>query len=247
MYFNMNDEKKESSTKSHKWLRRSLIWVVSAIILCVLIIVICNIIVISTVDGKIYSNIQEIPYRKVGLLLGTSPKLANGNSNVYYENRINAAVELYTAHKISYFLISGDNHRLNYNEPEDMRQSLIESGVPDSVIFLDYAGFRTYDSMIRAKKVFGQDSVTVISQQWHNERAVYIASHIDLDAIAFNASDVSVRKAYIRNHIREYVAKVKAIFDVIFGTNPRYLGEHVSIPGSQSTEYKDSIGELIGA
>ena len=237
----------KSTTKSHKWLRHSLIWIISAITLCVLIIVICNIIVKFNVDGKIYSNIQEIPYRKVGLLLGTSPKLANGNSNVYYKNRINAAVELYSAHKISYFLISGDNHRHNYNEPEEMRQSLIEYGVPDSVIFLDYAGFRTYDSMIRAKKVFGQDSITIISQPWHNERAVYIASHIDLDAIAFNASDVRVRKAYIKNHLREYIAKVRAIFDVIFGTDPRYLGEPVSIPDSQSTEYKDSIGKLIGA
>ena len=110
-----------------------------------------------------------------------------------------------------------------------MRQSLIAMGVPDSVIVLDYAGFRTLDSMVRAKKVFGQDSVTVISQFWHNERAVYLAKTQDVDAIAFNAKDVDYLSVYLKNHLREWLAKVKAVMDVIFNKPPKFLGEPVVI------------------
>lgn len=116
-----------------------------------------------------------------------------------------------------------------YNEPECMRRSLVALGVPDSIIYSDYAGFRTFDSMVRCKEVFGQDSVTVISQHWHNERALYIAQHAGLDAIAFNALDVQVKHAYLKNHIRELLAKVKVVMDVTFHKQPKFLGEPVKV------------------
>ncbi len=205
---------------------------------------ICNVIVKQSAKGLLYDDVWAIPYRKVGLLLGTSPNMANGTPNRYYHHRIEATASLYFAHKISYILISGDNHRHGYNEPEEMRQSLIALGVPDSVITLDYAGLRTYDSMVRAHKVFGQRSITVISQYWHNERAIYIARQKGMDAIAFNAQDVSYRRSYLKNHTRESLAKVKVVWDVATNKNPRYLGEPVAIPDGQSTEYKDSIRQL---
>lgn len=205
---------------------------------------ICNVIVKQSAKGLLYDDVWAIPYRKVGLLLGTSPNMANGTPNRYYHHRIEATASLYFAHKISYILISGDNHRHGYNEPEEMRQSLIALGVPDSVITLDYAGLRTYNSMVRAHKVFGQRSITVISQYWHNERAIYIARQKGMDAIAFNAQDVSYRRSYLKNHTRESLAKVKVVWDVATNKNPRYLGEPVAIPDGQSTEYKDSIRQL---
>lgn len=211
------------------------------VLLCAIFVVCCNLTVKNSAKGLLYDNVQTIPARKVGLLLGTSPYTAKGIVNRYYNNRIDAAAELYFAHKISYILISGDNHRHGYNEPEEMRQSLIAKGVPDSVIFLDYAGFRTYDSMVRAKKVFGEDSITVISQHWHNERALYIAQHHQLEAIAFNAKEVYYRKAYLKNHARELAAKVKAVLDVTIHKQPHFLGDPMPIPGSQSTAFKDSI------
>ena len=113
-----------------------------------------------------------------------------------------------------------------------------------SAIVLDYAGFRTYDSMVRAYKVFGQRSFTVISQYWHNERAVYIARKKGMNAIAFNAQDVSYRRSYLKNHARESLAKVKVVWDVATNKNPRYWGEPVAIPDGQTTEYKDSIRHL---
>jgi SanA protein len=183
--------------------------------------------------GRLYADVNEIPYRKVGLVLGTIP-IVNDHENFYYKYRMNAAAELYFAHKVSYLLLSGDNHVSHYNEPESMRKSLIERGVPDSVIYLDCAGFRTFDSMVRAKKVFAQDSVTVISQQWHDERAIFIARHFDLDAIAFCAKDCTVgRRVYLKNHLREVFAKVKVVLDLIIDKQPHFLGEIEAVPSPE--------------
>lgn len=229
------------TNQRHKLLRKLIGTGFVCVLLCAIFVVCCNITVKNSAKGLLYDEVQNIPARKVGLLLGTSPYTAKGIVNQYYNNRIDAAAELYFAHKISYILISGDNHRHGYNEPEEMRQSLIAQGVPDSVIFLDYAGFRTYDSMVRAKKVFGEDSITVISQHWHNERALYIAQHHQLEAIAFNAKEVYFRKAYLKNHARELAAKAKAVIDVTTHKQPHFLGDPMPIPGSQNTAFKDSI------
>ena len=194
---------------------------------------ICNGLVKQQAKGRVYSEVSEVPYRKVGLVLGTIP-LVNGRPNRYYQYRMDAAAELYFAHKVSYLLLSGDNHISHYNEPESMRQSLVERGVPDSVIYLDCAGFRTFDSMVRAKKVFAQDSVTVVSQQWHNERAIYIAKHCDLDAIAFCAQDYTAgRKISLKNHRREALAKVKVVLDLLVNKQPHFLGKIEPIPSAQ--------------
>ena len=194
------------------------------------IVGLCNLIVIQSARGRTYSDVEKIPYNKVGLVLGTTPKLINGNDNYYYKCRMQATADLYFAGKISYIIASGDNHIKEYNEPECMPNSLVALGVPDSVIYLDYAGFRTFDSMVRAKKVFGQNSITVISQHWHNQRAIYVARKQGMDIDGFDAKDAVVRKAYIKNHIREMLAKVKAVVDVYFGKQPHFLGEPVIIP-----------------
>lgn len=200
-----------------------------ALCIAVSFTIVCNLLVQRSAAGKIYSDIDSIPYRKVGLVLGTSPTNARGYNNYYYIYRMEAAAQLYHAHKVSYLLVSGDNHKMGYNEPEEMRKSLVALGVPDSAIVLDYAGFRTFDSMVRAKKVFGQSSLTIISQHWHNERAIYIATHQQMEAIAFNAKDVKLGKSYIKSHLRERLAKVKVVLDVIFDKQPKFLGEEIVI------------------
>lgn len=215
---------------SHRWLRRGVRLVLAGVLVGIMMVFLCNYLVKSKAKGRLYDDLDQIPYRKVGLVLGTSPYTARGGVNLYYKSRMNAAVQLYAKHKISYILVSGDNRRHDYNEPEYMRRSLIALGVPDSVIYLDYAGFRTFDSMVRAKKVFGQDAITVISQSWHNERAVYIAHHHGLDAIGFNAQDVRHRRSYLKNHFREVLAKTKVVLDMIFMQQPKFLGEPVMIP-----------------
>ena len=213
--------------------RKIIVALLLVLLVCGGAIGICNAIVKHKAKGRVYTEVGEVPYRKVVLVLGTIP-IVNGRQNLYYKYRMDAAAELYFAHKVSYLLLSGDNHISHYNEPESMRKSLIERGVPDSVIYLDCAGFRTFDSMVRAKKVFAQDSVTVVSQQWHNERAIYIAGHYDLDAIAFNAKDYTLgRKVYIKNHLREALAKVKVVLDLMVNKQPHFLGEIEPIPSAQ--------------
>ena len=203
-------------------------------LICALVVLaligVCNVIVIQSAKGRTYNNVEEIPYNKVGVVLGTVPQLSNGNDNYYYTCRMKATADLYFAGKISYIIASGDNHIKEYNEPECMLNSLVALGVPDTVIYLDYAGFRTFDSMVRAKKVFGQDSITVISQHWHNQRAIFIARQQDMNAIGFDAKDAIVRKAYFKNHLREMLAKVKAVVDVCFGKQPHFLGKPEIIP-----------------
>lgn len=218
------------ATKNKSFFRLVIRWGLICAFAVLAIVGLCNLIVIQSARGRTYSDVEKIPYNKVGLVLGTTPKLINGNDNYYYKCRMQATADLYFAGKISYIIASGDNHIKEYNEPECMLNSLVALGVPDSVIFLDYAGFRTFDSMVRVKKVFGQDSITVISQHWHNQRAIYVARKQGIEIVGFDAQDAIVRKAYIKNHAREILAKVKAVVDVLLGKQPHFLGEPVIIP-----------------
>lgn len=176
----------------------------------------------------VYNSVSEIPKNKVGLLLGTSKFLSNGNINLYYTYRINAAVALYKANKIEFVLISGDNGSVNYDEPTTFKNDLIAKGIPEAKIFLDYAGFRTLDSVIRAKDIFGQESITIISQQFHNERAIYLANNNEIKAIAFNAKDVQGRYG-LKVRLREYLARAKAAIDVVCNVEPKFLGDKIEI------------------
>lgn len=187
-----------------------------------------ELIVSLTTSDKLFDSVQDIPQNKVGLVLGTSNRLVNGTQNLYYKYRIDAAVALFKAGKIEYILVSGDNGTMYYNEPTTMQKDLVERGIPEDRIFLDYAGFRTLDSIVRSKEVFGQASITVISQPFHNERAVFIAGNKGIEAIGFNARDVS-RKYGIKVRVREQLARVLVMWDLIVGVEPKFLGDPVLI------------------
>jgi SanA protein len=174
------------------------------------------------------SDISRIPVMKAGLLLGTSRLLANGTENDFFYNRIDAAVELYQNKKIHYILVSGDHGRIGYNEPQDMKEELVKRGIPGGAIVLDYAGFRTLDSVVRAREIFGQNSIIVISQQFHNERAVYLARTNGIEAYGYNAKDVSKYLGF-RTHARELFARDKVFIDLLFGVTPKYLGEKINL------------------
>ena len=178
---------------------------------------------------NIYSDINKIPHNNVGLLLGTGKYLAGGYINPYYNYRIDAAEQLIKSGKITYLVISGDNGRKDYDEPNMMKADLIAKGIDSSCLYLDFAGFRTFDSMIRLKKIFSQDSVTVISQEFHNQRAIFIAKNEGIAAIGFNAKDVSNRNG-LRTKVREKFARTKVFLDYLFNYEPRFLGPKVSIP-----------------
>jgi len=178
--------------------------------------------------NRVYNSTKEIPYNRVGLLLGTGKILANGRVNLYYKYRIKAAVRLFKAGKVGVILVSGDNSTKDYDEPSTIKEDLMRNGVPANKIVLDYAGFRTLDSVVRCKAVFGQSSVTVISQQFHNERAIYIGQWKGIDAIGYNAKDVNVHYGF-KTRLRERLARVKMVLDLVFGKKPKFLGEKIEI------------------
>ncbi|MEB8346870.1 YdcF family protein [Flavobacteriaceae bacterium KMM 6898] len=178
--------------------------------------------------GKTFNSLNNIPKNKVGLVLGTSKRLTSGQPNPYYHNRISATVNLYNAGRIEYILVSGDNATLYYNEPYTIKKDLMKAGIPEDKIFLDYAGFRTLDSMVRAKYVFGLDSVTVISQKFHNERAIFLAERKGLHAIGYNAKDITGSDGF-KVRLREYFARVKVYIDLTFNTQPKFYGKKIEI------------------
>jgi SanA protein len=181
---------------------------------------ICNQIVVNNAKGKVFSDIDSIKYNKVGLLLGTTPQARITKvKNYFFIYRIDAAEQLYKVGKIEKILISGDENSLDgINEPECMRDSLVARGVPASDIILDGKGYRTINSIINANKVFGLKSFTIISQEFHNERALYQAEHLGLDVEnlqAYNAKMPKSRRAFLTT-IREYFARVKMFIDLMF-------------------------------
>jgi len=192
----------------------------------------CQRLVVSTAAGRMYDEVNAVPGKRVAVLLGCSKTKANGGINYFFKKRIQAAAELYQAGKIKTFIVSGDNHRRGYDEPTDMKEALVEAGVPEVKIFCDYAGFRTLDSIARAKKVFGQDQIIVVSQRFHNERALYLAKCYGIDAIAFNARDVQIDHAF-KTYVREVFARVKAVLDMhLLHTQPKFYGPPVVLPES---------------
>jgi SanA protein len=210
-------------------MKKKIIKIAAAVFIFVLIVIIvCNILVSNSTKNFVYDNPKNIPYNEVGLLLGTSKFLKNGRINEYWKNRIDATFELYKLKKIKFVIISGDNGKSTYDEPTDMKKELVKLGIPASAIFLDYAGFRTFDSMIRAQKIFSQQSFTVISQRFHNERAIYIGQHYGIKAIGYNAKDVAANKGF-KTNLREIFARVKLFIDFVIDKQPKFLGEKVEI------------------
>ncbi len=184
--------------------------------------------VTESTAGQNFTDINRIPTHKVGLLLGTAKFIKKGIMNPYYQNRIDAAVALFLSGKVSYILISGDNSTLHYNEPKMMKEDLIARGIPPERIYLDDAGLRTLDSILRCREIFGQDSFTIISQRFHNERALYIANHKDIHAVAFNARDVDDDFG-LKVMAREKLARVKVLLDLMLNKQAKFYGEKIEI------------------
>ncbi len=179
-------------------------------------------------ERRTYSDLPKLPRRRVALVLGCSP-MAGAYPNPYFANRIEAAIELFHAGKADYLLVSGDNHRLGYNEPEEMKAALIRGGIPPDRIYCDYAGLRTLDSVVRAKQIFGQESILIVSQKFHNERAIFIARKHGIDAIGYNARDVDARTGFTTN-CRELLARANVMLDLyVFHRSPKFLGSKIEI------------------
>ena len=181
-------------------------------------------------NGRVFRSVDKMPAREVGLVLGTSKETRHGKPNLHFNQRIEAATALYRAGKIHHLLVSGDNHVSSYDEPDDMRAALIAAGVPASAITCDYAGFRTLDSVVRAKEIFGLSQCTIISEEFHCPRALWIAQRRGLDAIAFAAPDVGLKSWSLRANLREQFARSWCAVDLyLLHRAPKFLGPKETI------------------
>lgn len=212
-----------------RWFRRLLRLVLLLALMVAGVIGYANLTAIWASRGRLHTEVSTLPNTDVGLILGTTDRI-HGRENLYFRYRIDAAVRVWKSGKLKTLIVSGDNRSPYYNEPMKMKQALIERGIPADRIVCDYAGLRTFDSVVRAKEIFGTHSLLVISQRFQNERAIYIAQAHGIQAYGFNARDVEPR-AGLKTKIREVGARVKMWLDVNFlDTRPRHLGEKIQLP-----------------
>lgn len=218
----------KSAMRLRKSIKRT-IFVTIALAACVLVLVFVADRRVSAFSRPYLSgDPSRLPRLHAGLVLGTAKTLSNGHPNPYFTHRIEAAAKLYHAGNIERIVVSGDNSTARYNEPQDMKDALVAAGVPPHVVSLDYAGFRTLDSVVRMDEIFSQSSFIVISQRFHNERAIYLARHKGMDVWGFDAQDVSPQMG-LKTMAREKLARVKMFLDLWTHKQPKYLGKRVDI------------------
>lgn len=244
----IESKRKKPATILKKIVRIAVIIAVAMAVACVGSLLICNQIVVKNAQGKMFFEIDSIRHHKVGLLLGTTPQSrVTKTKNYFFIYRIDATERLYKAGKIDKILISGDENSLDgVNEPECMKDSLVARGVPADAIVLDGKGYRTINSIVNANKVYGLKSFTIISQPFHNERAIYQAEHLGLDVEdiqAFNAQNPKSKRA-LHTYEREYFARVKMFLDILTGSK-RYRSIPMSTEaiGEESLQEEDSAGD----
>lgn len=214
-------------------------WVPAGGLLLLLFVLGCNRWVINSTDAYVYTDWALLPDNEVGVVLGTSPFIATGKASAEFQGRIAAAAELYRLGKVRHLIVSGANPDSTYNEPRAMRRELLKAGVPEKDITMDFAGFRTFDSIVRAQAVFGLQRLTVITQRYHAYRAVFLSKKLNVSAVAFIAPASSDGTYGVRNPPREVLARCKAVLDVfLLSTEPKFLGnpEHIELaPEAEQT------------
>ena len=218
----------KASSRVSAWLRKHRTKLVALflflIVLPVAAVFLSDLACRNAASGRIFRSTETIPTNDVALVLGTSKKTSRGNPNLHFNQRIEAAAELFKAGKVRHLLVSGDNSVKNYDEPTDMRDALVEAGVPKEAITCDYAGLRTLDSVVRAKTVFGLTNFTIVTEEFHCSRSVWIARRHGLDVVVFAAPDLSVRWS-ARVKIREALARVWCAVDLyVVNRRPKFSG-----------------------
>ena len=199
------------------------------------IFILNNKIKIST-QSNIYGTLKEVPDKHTVIVLGASVK-SNGNLSVMLRDRVESALLLYNKGKVQRFLLSGDNGEANYNEPKAMKKYLIERGVKENHIYLDYAGFDTYDSIYRAKAIFEVDEAIIVTQGFHLPRAVFLAQEMGLNYIGYRG-DKRIYQHENYNIKRELLANVKAYLELAFRKEPTFLGTKIPIKGQPQSSYE---------
>ncbi len=209
--------------------RRLLFLLSLALLMASVIVLYCNWRVKHDTEPHTFMLADRLPHNRAGLVLGTSAQRRDGKPNPYFVYRMQAAADLFRQQKVDYLILSGDNSSRFYNEPAMMKARLVRMGIPENRIYLDYAGLRTLDSVLRCQKIFGQSRFTVVSQAFHNQRAIFIARYYGMDAVGYNAQDVE-GSGGLKTELREVLARVKVFLDLyLLNKQPKYLGEKIEI------------------
>lgn len=196
--------------------------------LLVLFVVFANWIIIKQTEDSILPGLSGLDGKKVALVFGTSKSTRSGSENLFFRDRIQAAAELYKTGKVKHIIVSGDNRTIYYNEPRDMLKALEIEGIPESAVTLDYAGLRTFDTVVRCKLIFGQTDVILVTQGFHAYRAQFIAQKIGMNSQVYAADFDSY--TYQGLKIREFFARAQAVADLYFlNRSPKYLGEPIKL------------------
>ncbi|MBT2619659.1 MULTISPECIES: ElyC/SanA/YdcF family protein [Chryseobacterium] len=194
--------------------------IISSIEIGILVICLANAWVFALTNGRTYTKISKIPPREIALVLGTSPKMRSGLSNPYFTKRMDAAALLYHHGKIRKIIVSGEKSK-GYNEPAAMKNYLVyQEGVPEEIIIEDPKGFNTYKSILRCKDIYKENNVIIVSQGFHNLRALFFARNNNMNALGFDAQDVNKPESYYRNQFREIFARMIAVVYFLLGISP---------------------------
>lgn len=182
-----------------------------------LLMILANFWVFALTNGRTYTKISKVPPRETALVLGTSPKMRSGVANPYFVSRMDATALLYHHGKIKKIIVSGEKSE-GYDEPEAMKNYLVyQEGVPEEIITEDPRGFKTQLSINNCKNVYKQDNIIIVSQGFHNLRALFYARNNDMNALGFDAQDVDRYESFYRNQGREFLARVQAVIFYLFG------------------------------
>lgn len=185
-----------------------------------------NYIEIRSSENAIFKDINAASSCQTAIIFGAKAK--DGKMSPMFEDRVISALDLYKANKIEKILVSGDHGRKGYDEVNVAKDYLALNGVNADDIFTDYAGFDTYDTLYRAKEVFGVESAILVTQKYHLYRAIYIAKSLDMKATGY-ASDLHIYPGSVIFNLREVFARIKAYFDVMLKSKPKYLGDKIPI------------------
>ena len=209
------------------YIKYSFFFLAAVAVLVALVFVVSFNVVRFGSDKYIYTDINKLPHAQVALIPGAAI-LLSGDLSPVLKDRVDMAIKIYQAGIVQKILVSGDNSTPQHNEVNPVKRYLLASGIPAQDVFLDHAGFDTYSSMYRARDVFLVDSMIVVSQAFHVPRAVYIARHLGITTYGM----VADRGSYLfRNDIREWFGDVKALSNLLFERQPKYLGEEIPITG----------------
>ena len=184
-----------------------------------------NLVFYVSTKAHIFDDVAQVPNAEVALIPGAAI-LKSGALSLIFLDRVDTAIALYEAGKVSKILVSGDNSTDSHNEVNPVRLYLIDKGIPEEDIFLDHAGFDTYSTMYRARDIFGVSSAIVSTQAFHLPRSVFIARRLGIEAYGVTADRGNI---LFRNYVREALANEKAVLNLLFGRQPKFLGEKIPI------------------